>query len=65
MSIVVAANLKDFIRTRTLTVTDIPQLKPEVVAELVKIERDFKKRKDVSPAFTNVDDALAWLDLND
>jgi antitoxin component of RelBE/YafQ-DinJ toxin-antitoxin module len=62
MSFVVAANLKDFIRTRTVTMTDIPQLKPEVVAELKKIERDVKKRKDLSPAFTDIDKAIEWLD---
>ncbi len=64
MSIVVAANLKDFIRTRTLTITDIPQLKPEIVAELVKIEKDIKKRKDLSPAFTDIDEAIDWLSSN-
>ena len=61
MSIVVAANLKDFVRTRTVIITDIPQLKPEVVAELVQIEKDYKKRNDLSPAFTDVDKAIDWL----
>ncbi len=64
MSIVVAANLKDFIRTRTVTITDVPQLKPEVVAELVKLERNYKKRKDLSPAFTDIDEAIDWLASN-
>lgn len=64
MSIVVAANLKDFIRTRTVTITDVPQLKPEIVAELVKIEKDIKKRRDLSPAFTDIDKAIDWLSSN-
>lgn len=61
MSIVVAANLKDFIRTRTVTITDVPQLKPEIIAELVNIEKDIKKRNDLSPAFTDIDKAIDWL----
>ena len=65
MSIVVAAGLKNFIRTRTLTLTDVPQLKPEIVAELMKIEKDIKKRNDLSPPFTDIDEAIAWLDKND
>jgi len=64
MSIVVAANLKDFIRTRTVTITDVPQLKPEVIAELAKIERDVKKRTDLSPEFTDIDKAIDWLSGN-
>lgn len=64
MSLVVSANLKDFIRTRTVTMTDIPQLKPEVVAELLKIEKDIKKRKDLSPAFTDINEAINWLSAN-
>ncbi len=65
MSIVVAANLKDFIRTRTITITDVPQLKPEVIVELKKIEKDIKKRKDLSPAFTDINKAIDWLDGSD
>src|SRR3989344_9200758 len=61
MSIVVAANLKDFIRTRTVTITDLPQLKPEIIAELAKIEKDYKKRNALSPAFTDIDEAINWL----
>jgi addiction module RelB/DinJ family antitoxin len=65
MSIVVTANLKDFIRTRTITITDIPQLKPEVIAELKKIEKDYKKRNDLSPGFTDIDKAIDWLNSSD
>lgn len=61
MSIVVAANLRDFVRTRTVTMTDVPQLKPEIIAELAQIEKDYKKRNDLSPAFTDIDQAIDWL----
>jgi addiction module RelB/DinJ family antitoxin len=61
MSIVVTANLRDFIRTRTITITDIPQLKPEIIAELSMISRDYKKRNDLSPGFTDIDEAIDWL----
>lgn len=62
MSIVVSASLREFVRTRSLTISDIPQLRTDVVDELLKIEKDPKKRTDLSPAFKNIDDAVAWLD---
>ncbi len=62
LSTVVAASLREFVRTRSITIADVPRLKPEVEVELLKIEKDIKKRKDLSPAFTNIDDAIAWLD---
>ena len=65
LSTVVAANLKDFVRTRTITFSDPPILKPEVEKELLKISADAKKGINVSPAFDNLDDAFAWLDSED
>lgn len=62
ISTVVAAGLRDFVRTRSITISDEPRLKPEIEAELLKLEKDITKRKDLSPAFTNIDDAVAWLD---
>lgn len=62
LSTVVAANLREFVRTRSITISDIPRLKPEIEVELLKIEKDINKRKDLSPEFNNIDDAIAWLD---
>lgn len=65
ISTVVAAGLREFVRTRSITISDPPQLKPEVEAELLKISADAKKGINVSPAFDNLEDAFAWLDADD
>ena len=65
ISTVVAAGLREFVRTRTVTISDPPRLKPEVEAELLKISADARKGINVSPAFDNLDDAFAWLDSED
>ena len=65
LSTVVAANLRDFVRTRTVTFSDPPVLKPEIEKQLLKISADAKKGINVSPAFGNLEDAFAWLDSAD
>ena len=62
ISTVVAASLREFVRTRSITISDEPRLRPEVEAELLAIEQDIKKRKDLSPAFSNFEDARRWLE---
>jgi len=61
ISTVVAAGLREFVRTRSITLSDAPRLKPEVEAELRKISADAKKGVDVSPDFKDIDSAIAWL----
>jgi addiction module RelB/DinJ family antitoxin len=65
VSTVVAAGLREFVRSRSITISDPPQLKPEVEAELLKISSDAKKGVNVSPAFDNLEDAFDWLDGSD
>lgn len=62
ISTVVAASLRDFVRTRTITISSPPRLKPEVEAELLRISADAREGINVSPAFDNLEDAFAWLD---
>ncbi len=61
VSTVVAAGLREFVRTRTIIFTDPPHLKPEVEAELLKISENAKKGSDISPVFDNAKDAVTWL----
>ena len=61
ISIVVAAGLREFVRIRSITVSEEPRLKPEVEAELLRLSAEAKKGINISPAFTNVEDAVAWL----
>ena len=62
ISTVVAAGLREFVRTRSITISDPPRLKPEVEAELLKISEDARSGINVSPAFDNLEDARRWLD---
>lgn len=64
MSTVVAASLRDFVRTRSITISDPPRLKPEVEAELLKTAQAVRDgTADLSPKFTNAKDAIAWLEV--
>ncbi len=62
MSIVVTSNLREFIRTRSITISDPPRLRPEVGKELLRLSRDAKAGKNLSPSFNNTDEAVAWLE---
>jgi addiction module RelB/DinJ family antitoxin len=63
MSIVVAASLRDFVNTRSITISDSPRLKPEIEAELVAMSKKVQSGnlKDYSPAFSNIDKSITWL----
>lgn len=65
LSTVVAAGLRDFVRTQSITFSAAPRLKPKAEAELLKISTDAKKGKNVSPTFDNLDDAFAWLNSDE
>ena len=62
ISTVVAASLREFVRTRSITLSDPPRLKPEVKRELLKISAEARAGKNVSPPFSNLQDAFTWLD---
>lgn len=61
ISTVVAAGLREFVRTRSITISDEPRLKPEVEAELLQISKDIRAGRNLSPTFDSADDAIAWL----
>lgn len=61
MSTVVAASLREFVRTRRITLSDPPRLSPEVEKELLQLSAEAKSGKNLSPAFDNSNDAIAWL----
>lgn len=64
MSIVVAASLRDFVNTRTITISDSPKLKPEIETELLAMSANAKADNfdDYSPAFENLETSFKWLD---
>lgn len=64
VSTLVAASLKEIVRTRSITITDEPRLKPEVEAELLRLSQAFKNGESdefVGP-FETIDDFFADLD---
>lgn len=62
ISTVVTASLREFVRTRSITISDEPRLRPEVEKELLQLSKDARAGKNLSPAFDNLKDAFAWLD---
>jgi addiction module RelB/DinJ family antitoxin len=61
MSTIVSTNLREFVRTRSITISDEPRLKPEVEKELLRLSKMAKKGENLSPAFDTASDALDWL----
>ncbi len=64
LSTVVIANLKDFVRSRSLTVSALPRLKPNIERELGEGITDYNNGRNISPKLTTpkaVEDHLASL----
>ena len=62
ISTVVAASLREFVRTRSITISDEPRLRPEVEKELLRLSKNAREGKDLSPVFDNLEDSFKWLD---
>lgn len=61
LSTIINAHLKDFIRQRKVTFSLEPELKPEVEKLLKKAHEDYKKGKNVSPAFSTPEEIDEYL----
>ena len=61
LTTVITANLKEFVRSRTLTVSAFPRLKPEIEKELGEAVVDYKKGKNISPVFGSPKEAADYL----
>ena len=61
LSDVINAALRNFIRTREVIFSDIPQMTPELEKRLEKVEDDIKHNRNLSPAFKNMDEAIDYL----
>jgi len=62
ISTIINSQLREFVRSGTFQVSREPKLKESVWKEIVKISRDAKKGKNISPKFTDTDEAFKWLD---
>lgn len=61
LSDVINAALRNFIRTREVIFSDIPQMTPELEKRLERIEEDIEKGRNLSPKFKNMDAAIKYL----
>jgi len=61
LTTVITVSLKEFVRSRSLTVSAFPRLRPEIERELNEAIADYKKGKNVSKLFTNPEDAASHL----
>ncbi|MEK9174548.1 MAG: hypothetical protein AAB725_01090 [Patescibacteria group bacterium] len=62
LSAVMNAALRNFIRSREVYFSNIPQMNPEFERLLGGIEKDIKAKKNLSPAFDSADKAMRYLD---
>ncbi len=62
LSDVVNASLRNFIRTREVRFSSIPQMTPEFEKFLGGAEKDIKNKKNLSPAFGAEEEAKEYLD---
>ena len=62
LSDVINASLRNFIKTRTVIFSDIPQMTPELEKLLDGVEEDIKHNRNLSPEFINVEEMNKYLD---
>jgi len=61
LTTVISASLKEFVRSRSLTVSAFPRLRPEIEQELREAIADYNKGKNVSKVFTKPDEVADHL----
>lgn len=62
LSDVINASLRNFIRTREVIFSDIPQMTPELEKRLEKVEEDIKNNRNLSPKFKTAKEFTKYLD---
>lgn len=62
LSDVLNASLRNFVRSREVYFSDIPQMIPEFERFVGTIEKDLKKKKNLSPAFDSTEKAIGYID---
>ena len=59
---VINAALRNFIRTREVIFSDIPQMTPELEKLLGRVEEDIKHNRNLSPSFKTAEEMDQYLD---
>ncbi len=61
LSTIVIVNLKEFVRSRSLTISALPRLRPEIEKELGLAIEDYEQGKNVSPVLRSGKEASDYL----
>ena len=61
LTTVITAGLKEFVRSRSLTISAFPRLKPEIEKELGEAISDYEKGKNISKVYTELGEVTAHL----
>ena len=62
MSTVVAAGLREFVRKRTIKLSDEPQIRPEVEKELFRLSKNAREGQNLAPVFDSLEESLRGKD---
>ena len=55
LTTVITVNLKEFVRSRSLNISALPRLKPEIEKELGEAIKDYRAGKNISGPFNNIE----------
>lgn len=61
LSDVINASLRNFIRTRAITFSDVPTITPQFAKKLDRIMKDIKAGKNLSPGFKTAEEFIKSL----
>ena len=61
LTTVITANLKEFVRSRSLAISAFPRLKPEIEKELGEAIADYRQGKNISKVYIKPDEVAAHL----
>ena len=59
---VINASLRNFIRTREIYISAVPRMTPELEKYLGPVDKDIKKGRNLSPAFSTAEEMDEYLD---
>ena len=61
LSVIINANLKQFIRSQEVYFSVMPKMTPELEKLIGQARKDYKAKKNISPVFDSVQEALDYL----
>lgn len=61
LSAIINANLKQFIRSRSVYFSVMPKMTPELEKLIGQARKDYKAKKNISPVFDSIQEALNYL----